>query len=688
TTDSAEGISVSIQDFLITFEMVMGSIAHWYAFSFKDYIDPNYRSGRMPIRYAFKDCMGFKDVLEDTLETIRGSRFNYRTFEPAEGMAYIGPSRTARIMAGLRFTGGGSGKYWLPGPNNSRSSLSSERADDDDKNSLNFPDPTPDDEVETMYDYSRRLGRFGDYNFPNKKGKARAKDIFNNNDDDNEEYDFFEDDELINNRIRNGSSSKNRQLSDPNVSPFRIGCIDLVREIPNSDGKRFERFIDRIESSSSSKSFNKINDYAPQTLQTPNEPLSAYESDVTTDDETEYIDRKEFNNSANSNESKSIKKKKDQILAIDEYGFVYDVSEEEIPPGADRIKRIIQAPGTEEKTTRVIRLYREREAKWLAILGTMDPNMARDSRKIKKLVRLGVPESVRGKSWQFMAGAEKYRKSKYYDELRNRPELPIYDVIERDINRCYPDHIQFRKETEDLHDILRAYAHYNPDIGYCQGMGRLVGMMLMQMPAEDTFWLLVATIDGYMSGYYTPTLTQIRIDAFVFEQLLAEHDPKLSQHLIDNDIIPLIYMTQWFMTLFTMTLPWASVLRIWDIFYFEGTNLFFRVGLAILDCVRDHILKNCPTSSEILSFILHIPHELLTPDPLLEATFKIKLKGSVIRRLAKKAAMIESGKENNNNSESADKSSSNNTSTSKKLKQSKSSENVKVNGVEFKLVGE
>ncbi|CAJ0834935.1 17369_t:CDS:2, partial [Entrophospora sp. SA101] len=29
---------------------------------------------------------------------------------------------------------------------------------------LNFPDPTPDDEVETMYDYSRRLG-------PNKKRK-------------------------------------------------------------------------------------------------------------------------------------------------------------------------------------------------------------------------------------------------------------------------------------------------------------------------------------------------------------------------------------------------------------------------------------------------------------------------------------------------------------------------------------
>jgi hypothetical protein len=79
---------------------------------------------------------------------------------------------------------------------------------------------------------------------------------------------------------------------------------------------------------------------------------------------------------------------------------------------------------------------------------------------------------------------------------------------------------------------LKAYAHYNPGVGYCQGMGRLVGMMLMQMPAEDTFWLLVATIEEYMVGYFTPTLSQVRIDSIVFEQLLAEHDPRLAQHLV------------------------------------------------------------------------------------------------------------------------------------------------------------
>lgn len=63
-------------------------------------------------------------------------------------------------------------------------------------------------------------------------------------------------------------------------------------------------------------------------------------------------------------------------------------------------------------------------------------------------------------------------------------------------------------------------------------MGRLVGMMLMQMPAEDSFWLLVATIEEYMVGYFTPTLSQVKIDSIVFEKLLFEHDSRLAQHLV------------------------------------------------------------------------------------------------------------------------------------------------------------
>lgn len=131
----------------------------------------------------------------------------------------------------------------------------------------------------------------------------------------------------------------------------------------------------------------------------------------------------------------------------------------------------------------------------------------------------------------------------------------------------------------------------------------VVGMMLMQMPATDSFWLLVATIENYLRGYYTQDLNQLRIDAMVFEKLLAVYNPRLSRHLVsvsrgywvhallqvENDVFPLIYMTNWFLTIFTMTLPWPSVLRVWDMFYCEGRlgsfGIFDSSGIYRSPCI-------------------------------------------------------------------------------------------------------
>ncbi|KAH7059816.1 rab-GTPase-TBC domain-containing protein [Linnemannia elongata] len=281
---------------------------------------------------------------------------------------------------------------------------------------------------------------------------------------------------------------------------------------------------------------------------------------------------------------------------------------------------------------------RENEIKWIHAVTKLQADSVKKSSKYKKLVRRGIPTSVRGRVWLFLAKADVYRRPGLFEKLLKRGPLPIHEVIERDIHRCYPDHVHFRDGMggtgqQDLHSILKAYAHYNPSVGYCQGMGRLVGMMLMQMPVEDAFWLLVATIEGYMQDYYTPTLRQLRIDAQVFERLLRDQDPALAEHLEKNDVIPLMYMTQWFMTLFTMSLPWASVLRVWDVFYYDGVKALFRVGLAILQLCRDHLLNKCPTSSELLGFILHIPLENLGPKALLETALQIKLTKHSVQKL-------------------------------------------------------
>jgi hypothetical protein len=113
--DDAEHISLGLIDTLICLEMPIFAIAHNYAFSYKDFIDPRISFvARMPFYYAFRDAFGLLDVVEDSKTTLRGEGMDYREFEPAEGVMHQGLGRERRIRAGLRYSKGGQRKYWLP----------------------------------------------------------------------------------------------------------------------------------------------------------------------------------------------------------------------------------------------------------------------------------------------------------------------------------------------------------------------------------------------------------------------------------------------------------------------------------------------------------------------------------------------------------------------------------------------
>jgi hypothetical protein len=110
-----ENVSVGLNDLLICIEMPFFAIAHNYAFSYHDFIDAKHSFvARMPIYYAFRDAFGAKDVVEDSKATLRGQGMDYREFEPAEGLMHQGVGLENRIRAGLRYSGGGRTKYWLP----------------------------------------------------------------------------------------------------------------------------------------------------------------------------------------------------------------------------------------------------------------------------------------------------------------------------------------------------------------------------------------------------------------------------------------------------------------------------------------------------------------------------------------------------------------------------------------------
>lgn len=129
-----ERISVGLTDTLMCFEMPLFAIAHLYAFSYTDFVDPHASFvARMPIKFAIQDSFSVKDVVEDSKATLRGEGMDYREFEPSEGLVHQGTGRERRIRAGLRYAEGGKKKYWLPNQVNAggRGRLARRLNDDD-----------------------------------------------------------------------------------------------------------------------------------------------------------------------------------------------------------------------------------------------------------------------------------------------------------------------------------------------------------------------------------------------------------------------------------------------------------------------------------------------------------------------------------------------------------------------------
>jgi hypothetical protein len=70
----------------------------------------------MPFFYALRDAFGTRDVWEDSKATLKGRGVSYQAYEPAEGVLHVGDGRMRRIRAGLRYSKGGTQKYWIQQP--------------------------------------------------------------------------------------------------------------------------------------------------------------------------------------------------------------------------------------------------------------------------------------------------------------------------------------------------------------------------------------------------------------------------------------------------------------------------------------------------------------------------------------------------------------------------------------------
>ncbi|XP_049990573.1 TBC1 domain family member 8 isoform X2 [Alexandromys fortis] len=238
--------------------------------------------------------------------------------------------------------------------------------------------------------------------------------------------------------------------------------------------------------------------------------------------------------------------------------------------------------------------------------------------KIRKLVAMGIPESLRGRLWLLFSDAVTDLASHpgYYGNLVEQSLgrcCLVTDEIERDLHRSLPEHPAFQKETgiAALRRVLTAYAHRNPKIGYCQSMNILTSVLLLYAKEEEAFWLLVAVCERMLPDYFNHRVIGAQVDQSVFEELIKEHLPELAEHMNDLSALASISLS-WFLTLFLSIMPLESAVNVVDCFFYDGIKAIFQLGLAVLEANAEELCssKDDGQALMILSrFLDHIKNE-------------------------------------------------------------------------------
>ncbi|KAG7661951.1 GYP2 [[Candida] subhashii] len=215
-----------------------------------------------------------------------------------------------------------------------------------------------------------------------------------------------------------------------------------------------------------------------------------------------------------------------------------------------------------------------------------------------KLIRVGLPNRLRGEIWELCSGSMYYRyehQGEYAQILLDHKDKKSFAIeeIEKDLNRSLPEYAAYQSNEgiERLRRVLTAYSWKNPDVGYCQAMNIVVAALLIYMSEEQAFWALNLLCDRIVPGYYSKTMYGTLLDQRVFESLVQNTMPILWEHITKHDIQLSIVSLPWFLSLYLSSMPLVFAFRILDVFFMQGPKTLFQVALAVLKLNGEILLQ-------------------------------------------------------------------------------------------------
>ncbi|KAI1119442.1 rab-GTPase-TBC domain-containing protein [Nemania sp. NC0429] len=244
---------------------------------------------------------------------------------------------------------------------------------------------------------------------------------------------------------------------------------------------------------------------------------------------------------------------------------------------------------------------------YMALVKDYQQTAARLPTLLSNKIRKGVPPPLRGVVWQSMAGARDALLLEQFARLSGESS-PYEGIIGKDLGRSFPGVDMFRDPEGDgqrmLGRVLKCFSLYDQKIGYCQGLAFLVGPLLMHMPDDQAFCVLVRLMEHYgMRSCFLPDLSGLHVRIYQFRELLRQNMPALSAHLDDLQVDP-AYVSQWFLSFFAVTCPLPMLFRIYDVIFAEGASeTIMRVALSLMRKNQGRILA-CVELEDVMQLLL------------------------------------------------------------------------------------
>ncbi|XP_036065408.1 EVI5-like protein isoform X4 [Onychomys torridus] len=283
---------------------------------------------------------------------------------------------------------------------------------------------------------------------------------------------------------------------------------------------------------------------------------------------------------------------------------------------------------------------------WGRIANEWEEWRRRKEKLLKELIRKGIPHHFRAIVWQLLCSATDMPVKNQYSELL-KMSSPCEKLIRRDIARTYPEHEFFKGQDslgqEVLFNVMKAYSLVDREVGYCQGSAFIVGLLLMQMPEEEAFCVFVRLMQEYrLRELFKPSMAELGLCIYQFEYMLQEQLPDLNTHFRSQSFHTSMYASSWFLTLFLTTFPLPVATRVFDIFMYEGLEIVFRVGLALLQVNQTELMQlDMEGMSQYFQRV--IPHQFDScPDKLVFKAYQVKYNPKKMKRLEKEYAAMKS----------------------------------------------